>query len=258
MSSANSAEHGAATHVGRRKTNEDSLVASPELGLFLVADGMGGYEGGEVASATVARAVSGFFEANAADPDVTWPYAMDGRLDFVENMLAVSLRLAHAEVLRRKSGRLAAMGSTAAVLLLRGGRAVIAHVGDSRVYRLRGPALERLTRDHSLVAELEARGLELPAEGGLAHIVTRAIGMPEMAEPELRSEAAAPSDVYLLCSDGLTDVLDDEAIGERLAEPSPQAAAEALVEAAYGLGGTDNITAVVVRLAPQEPSGKSP
>lgn len=248
MSGVTAMAHGAATHVGRRKHNEDSVLARPELGLFLVADGMGGYEGGEVASATVVRSVEAFFEANAADPDVTWPFAMDRSLDFVENMMAVALRLAHAEVLQRKVGRLAAMGSTAAALLLRGGRAVIAHVGDSRVYRRRRGVLERLTRDHSLVAELEARGLEMPADGGLAHVITRALGMPEMAEPEIRSEAVAPSDVYLLCSDGLTDALDDEAIAEALAAPSPRAAAEALILGAYEAGGSDNISAVVVRI----------
>ena len=140
------------------------------------------------------------------------------------------------------------MGSTVVVLRLEAGRAVIGHVGDSRVYRLRAGALEQLTVDHSLWAQLAAAGAELPEREEFAykHVVTRALGTPT-AEPDLRVEAALAGDVFLLCSDGLSEVLADEAIIAALAH-SAATACRALVDAAYAAGSKDNISAVVVRV----------
>lgn len=239
----------ACTHVGRRANNEDSHCSCPELGLFAVADGMGGYEGGEIASRLTVAALTQFFQRNANDDEATWPFAMDPALSFVENMVRVAVRIAHQEICEQKRGRLAQMGSTVAALALADGAAVTANVGDSRVYLLRDGELRQLTRDHSLYAEMQAAGMaDLPdrASCGFANVITRALGMGA-AEPDLGSEGLQAGDTYLLCTDGLVERLDDSAIAWQLAAP-PSRACPLLVERAYELGGRDNITAVVVRV----------
>ena len=236
------------SHIGRRKNNEDNMLIKPELGLFAVADGMGGYEGGEVASRIVVETLLSFFELNDGDVEVTWPVGLNHALSFVENLVSVGLQLANREVIKRKTGPLSAMGSTAVVIALQRGRVVVGHVGDSRVYRLREHRLEQLTEDHSLMAELRRQGVEkLPGEQ-FAHIITRAVGIRADVGPEVRSEAVREGDVYLLCSDGLTDPLDDEAIARTLRRLPPAGACRSLVEQALEAGGTDNITAVVVSI----------
>lgn len=145
--------------VGRRANNEDALLVRPGLGLFVVADGMGGYEGGEVASATVVEALAGFVARNDVDPDGTWPVRERGDLGPLEMLVEASLRVADREVKAKKHGVLSRMGSTAVLALFRGARVVIGHVGDSRVYRLRDGELARLTEDHSVAAELARSGM---------------------------------------------------------------------------------------------------
>jgi serine/threonine protein phosphatase PrpC len=242
-------EHAAATHVGRRTNNEDAFCVEPELGLYAVADGMGGYEGGEVASKLTVEALVSFFRREAGDAECTWPFGMDRALSVEENRLRVAVRLAHAEVASRKSGLLAQMGSTVAALTVGEREAVIAHVGDSRVYRLRGGALVQLTRDHSLMAEMQAAGAHVPPreECSYANVITRALGMEGAPGPDLRREPLEPDDVYLLCTDGLTERLGEPCIAELLALPTAEAC-RALVEGAYGAGGRDNITCVVIRV----------
>lgn len=237
----------ARTHRGRRPTNEDAHVVDLDHGLFVVADGMGGYEGGEVASRLVVHTLHDFFVENDLDGEVTWPWGIDTDRGFVENLVTVGIRLANVEVVRRRRGRLAQMGSTVVAVALEGDRLVVAHVGDSRIYRLRAGALEPLTRDHSFVEQLRQMGVVERPEG-MGHIITKAIGFAEDAEPDLRVEAVRPGDAILLCSDGLTDPLDDDTIEALLGCGDAAEAAEALVEAAYEAGGTDNITALVVRV----------
>ncbi|MCA9672959.1 MAG: serine/threonine-protein phosphatase [Myxococcales bacterium] len=244
----------ARTHIGRRKRNEDDFHCEPQLGLFAVADGMGGYEGGEIAAALVVDTLAEFFRRNEDDSDMTWPFALDKGRTFDENLIAVAVRLAHARVSRARVGRLSRMGATVAALVLREGTAVLAHVGDSRIYRLRDGTLERLTRDHSLYAEMEACGADLPPpqEFPLSNVITRAIGMDGAADPEVRSVEIAAGDRYLLCTDGLLERLDDEAIAKHLHAATAGAAADALVDAAYEAGGRDNITALVVFVPQRE------
>jgi len=240
-------EHAALTHIGRRPNNEDNFCAEPQLGLFAVADGMGGYEGGEVASRITVESLVQFFRREAADGECTWPFGLDRALSLDENRLQVAVRLAHAQVEQKKTGPLARMGSTVAALTISDGGAVIGHVGDSRVYRLRGGILEQLTRDHSLWAELRAAGAVVPPkeECGYGNVITRALGMESGARPDLRREGLQPGDVFLLCTDGLTEPLSDARIAELLRLP-PREACAALVDEAYASGGRDNITAVVV------------
>lgn len=239
-------EFAGCSHVGRRKNNEDSMLMSSDLGLFVVADGMGGYEGGEVASRIVVDTMKSFFELNDEDVEVTWPFGLNGAMGFVENLVCVGLKLANREVVKQRRGPLSDMGSTVVVAAFHASRLVIGHVGDSRVYRLRGHLLEQLTEDHSLIAELRRQGVEKLPGDHFSHIITRAIGIKDDVGPEVQSVAAREGDIFLLCSDGLTDPLDDEAIAGTLGRLPPAGAVRGLVEQAYEAGGTDNITAVVI------------
>ena len=248
-------EYAARTHKGRRENNEDAFGAEPALGLYAVADGMGGYEGGEVASRLVIGAMTEFFRKNSDDRESTWPFGMEPDRDFLENMLAVAVKTANREVIARKKGPLAQMGSTVAAIAVRGAEVVVGHVGDSRVYRLRDGALAQITRDHSFYEEMRAvRGGEIgpKSEFPYANVITRAVGMPD-AQPDLLRDALRAGDTYLLCTDGLVEKVDEAMIAGVLASAAPEEACRALVEAAYARGGRDNITAIVVRAS--GPSG---
>ncbi len=241
-------QHMACTHKGRRPNNEDSHCEFPDLGLFLVADGMGGYEGGEVASALTIETVGDFYYHNAADREITWPVAGKRNRSLEENIMGVALRLAHSRIRARRQGRLAQMGSTAAALVLRSGLAIVGHVGDSRVYRLRDGVLQQLTMDHSLMAEMQAAGTEDlpdPSRWMYRNVVTRALGT-DCARPDLCCEPVREGDRYLLCTDGLLEKLKDAEIRPMLAAHPPRRCCPMLVQEAYARGGRDNITAVVV------------
>ena len=232
---------------GRRPNNEDAICVRPELGLFVVADGMGGYEGGEVASAIAVESICELVRRTAGDADVTWPYRIDPQRSLDENEIIVATRLANDRIAARRQGVLEQMGSTVAVLRINGARVVIGHVGDSRVYRLRGDELAQLTIDHSLLAQLIAQGTApIDIETfPFRHVVTRALGAS--GEPEVQIDEARSGDVYLLCSDGLSEVLAVDEIAALL-DNSAERACRALVDAAYAAGSKDNISAIVVRV----------
>lgn len=240
----------ATTIVGRRKRNEDAYVLDAELGLFAVADGMGGHYGGEVASNLAVTALAEFW-AQSADPDNTWPYAFDRALGFHENRIDAAVRLANRRICERRDGELRNMGSTLAALVVRPTRAIVAHLGDSRIYRLRGGLLRQLTRDHSLYEQLvEAGARDLPPLEEYAHanVVTRALGAAEHDRPELLTLDLQDGDLYLLCSDGLSGVLHPPELTEILAATPIDAVADVLVDAAFAAGSRDNITAIVVQV----------
>ncbi|HEX5746103.1 MAG TPA: protein phosphatase 2C domain-containing protein [Archangium sp.] len=235
------------THVGRRSHNEDAWMARADLGLFVVADGLGGYEGGEVASRCVVDTFSGFCERVAKDPEATWPHHPRRGHCREEDLLLNCSVLAQRAVLSRRVGQLREMGSTVVALALGARGAAVAHVGDSRLYRLREGRLEVLTRDHSLLEEMREAGVETPGRGEspYGHVITRALGT-QNAEPTVRRLEVRAGDVYLLCSDGLYEPLGPERLAARLGQGSAAGVAEALVHEAYAAGGRDNITAIVV------------
>ena len=240
----------ASTIVGRRKRNEDAYVLDAELGLFAVADGMGGYFGGEIASNLAVTALAEFW-AQSCDPDNTWPYAFDRALGFHENRIDAAVRLANRRICERREGELRNMGSTLAALIVRPGKAIVAHLGDSRIYRLRAGSLTQLTRDHSLYEQLLAAGAQdLPPldQFAYANVVTRALGAAEHDRPELQTLDLQDGDLYLLCSDGLSGVLGQLEITALLSASPIEQVADALVEAAFAAGSKDNITAVVVQV----------
>lgn len=235
------------THVGRRSHNEDAWRARADLGLFVVADGLGGYEGGEVASQCVVEAFSGFCERVTKDPEATWPHRPRRGHCREEDLLLNCTLLAQRAVLSRRVGQLREMGSTVVALALGARSAAVAHVGDSRLYRLRDGRLEALTRDHSILEEMREAGVETPGRGEspYGHVITRALGTRN-AEPTVRRLEVRAGDVYLLCSDGLYEPLGPERLASRLGQGRAAEVAEQLVQEAYAAGGRDNITALVV------------
>jgi len=190
-----------------------------------------------VASALAIEAIHDLVRRTAGDADVTWPYQIDPQRTVTENELMVATRLAADRIAAQRIGVLRDMGSTVVALRLSEEGAVIAHVGDSRLYRLRGGVLAQLTIDHSLAAQLAASGITPDADFAWRHVVTRALGT-STSEPEVQRRAVARGDVFLLCSDGLSEVLAPDAIAAQLAAPA-EAACRELVDAAYRAGSRD-------------------
>jgi serine/threonine protein phosphatase PrpC len=222
----------------KRRRNEDSFVCDPPL--FAVADGMGGAQAGEVASRLAASALR---EGNG-DGD-----AEQRVIDLIQE--------ANRRVWQRANEDAAAsgMGTTITVALVEpDGRVLFGHVGDSRAYVLRGEQLEQLTEDHSLVAELVRRG-ELSPQEAVTHpqrsVITRALGTDPDVDVDTFAVQAVPGDVFLICSDGLSSMVDDETVGSVIARNRGDldATARALVAEANRGGGDDNITAVLFELA---------
>jgi PPM family protein phosphatase len=240
------------TDTGRvREANEDAFAVVEHLGLFMVADGMGGAAGGEIASRMVIeqveRAVQDREATLPADTLVSGPESGPGQL-------VTGIRRANREIHQRscEDPEMRGMGTTFAGLLLLSRGAVIAHVGDSRVYRLRDGQLVQMTRDHSLANHLVERGVlktEAVSSFRLRNVITRAVGVRESVEVDARLVDVRRGDAFLLCSDGLHGELGDDEIAAILREPGhPAAAVGLLIDRANEKGGADNITAVLVRL----------
>jgi protein phosphatase len=242
-------EVAAVSNIGRvRHNNQDAFRIDVEHGVVIVADGMGGHKGGEVASRVAADAVLRGLVANG-DSAQAEPSAMLGRLGRLVEEANFALFRAVAA-----APELHGMGTTLVAAVFRNGHIYHAHVGDSRLYRWRGGLLEPLTRDHSLVQTLLDRGVfetreQARAAGVGNNILTRGLGVEQKVEVELGSRPLEPGDLYLLCSDGLSGMVDDETIADVLAERGEDLdhAADALLRLALDAGGVDNVTLVLVR-----------
>ncbi len=228
-----------------RKANEDRWFADPHLGLYLVADGIGGAAAGGLASQIVAEVLPRLL-GNRLQSSPHTPCA-----DVAEQVSAALIEL--SERLREESRHAAGlkgMGSTVVLALLRGSQAVVAHMGDSRAYLLHAGRLGQLTKDHTIAQLLVDHGKLAAAEAARhpAHgQLTRYVGMSMEALPETEHLTLAPGDRLLLCSDGLTGMLSDEQILEILArQPAPEEACRELIDAANQVGGRDNITTLIV------------
>lgn len=242
-----------ASHVGRvREQNEDRVATRPELGLAVLADGMGGHQAGEIAAAIATDTIIEHLAARPGAAARGRGKAARPRARRLPQLIAQAITRANTAVYRAAQSRedYRGMGSTVVVALLAGMRLYFAHAGDSRLYRLRQGALEQLTRDHSLVQDLVARGLFTPEEArrsAAKNVVTRALGVEPTLEPELGETAVLAGDRYLLCSDGLTDVVPDAEIGAILEATADLAGAAArLIERANALGGPDNVSVAIV------------
>jgi PPM family protein phosphatase len=236
----------AATNIGRRQSNQDAFLVDEELGLVVVADGMGGYEGGEIASQLATAAVHELVARTARTDNMTWPCAVDFRRSSDENELAIAAYLANEHVAAQRRGKLAQMGTTLAIARLRGDRAILAHIGDSRIYRVRHGRAMQLTRDHSLYEELLRSGEQVPPrkEFAFGNVVTRAIGTHQ-ATPEISEVRVQPGDLLVVCTDGLWDPVPDELIAQLCTSLPPPQACEQLIALALERGGTDNITVAI-------------
>lgn len=244
------------TDVGlQREHNEDSFLVLSEHSLFIVADGMGGHRAGDVASRLAVESISGFFRSFGSE-DATWPFHMDMTMSEAENRLVASIRIANRQIFEKslRSRDLRGMGTTVVGALFSeaDGRMYIGHVGDSRCYRVRDGELRLMTRDHSLINDYLLAMPELSAEQQAElprNVITRALGMQEHVAVDIQADEARPGDVYLLCSDGLSGMVPDEAILEIVASTSNlDETCQRLIDAANDLGGEDNITAIVIRI----------
>ena len=245
------------TDVGQeRDHNEDSFGVYPEYSLFIVADGMGGHRAGDVASKIAVESVEEFFKQTEKD-DITWPFQFDPNSPFSVNRFLTAIQLGNSRIFQKstREEECQGMGTTVVGLLSieHNNSMHVAHVGDSRCYRLRNNVLEGVTLDHSLINDYlkaapdltEEQIAELPS-----NVITRALGMQDKVLVDLQTIENEVGDILLLCSDGLNGMLTDDEIKETIEsnrENLDQAAA-ALVERANEHGGEDNITVVLVEV----------
>lgn len=227
-----------------RTENEDNIGTRPEAGLAVLADGMGGHQAGEVASKIAVDTIIKY---------LTDTYAAD-RKESLSKRVSEAIRRANATIFDTAHQReeCAGMGSTIVTAMFRNGELVVGHVGDSRLYRFRNGKLEQMTEDHSVIQELVNRGLFTHEEARASvgkNLVTRALGVDAEVLVDVNAVPLEPNDLYLLCSDGLNDVVPDEDIAQILADHSANlyTAAFKLVTLANQRGGPDNVSVILIR-----------
>ena len=246
-----------ATDPGLRRTgNEDAFCKRADLGLYVVADGMGGHAAGEVASKIAIDVIEAFIaDTRDADLNRTWPFPYDTRISLEGNRMKAAFRLANRRIATAMGDddALRGMATTAAAVLMGNGPPVIAHVGDSRVYLWRGGQLQQLTDDHSWVSEQVRAGMLTDADARRhpwRNVVTRALaGGDEDPEVDVSEQPLETSDRVLICSDGLSGVVPHERLEAIFAEARPiEETCKQLIDAANEAGGPDNITVVLLNI----------
>jgi serine/threonine protein phosphatase PrpC len=229
-------ETGAVTDVGKvRSQNEDSFLSREDVGLWVVADGMGGHEGGEWASAKIVEELEKL--VLPADFDTACAAIVD------------AIQAANASIVRQGKRRGKQMGSTVVALFVRGGRFVAFWCGDSRCYLLRGGTLHRVTRDHSQIQHMIDRGLISAEEATghpMSHVLARAVGVADEVEIDSVSDEIEPGDIFLLCSDGLHGFVPEADIARLLNRGDPEGASEQLVALTLQHGAPDNVTVISI------------
>ena len=245
--------HGATNRGKVRRHNEDGMLVEPQLGLFAVADGMGGHNAGEVASALALESLEAFLARASQDREHTWPFGIESTLDYNGNRLRTAVKLANRRVFRESESRdqYTGMGTTVAVVLADGPCATICGVGDSRIYLVRAGGIERLTQDHTWVETLLAQNPAIDraslANHPMRHVLTKVIGGQDDLEVTITSRPLVAGDRFVICSDGVHGPLAEDRIAQIVrSAPDTKAAADRLVEQALDVDGQDNLTAVVV------------
>jgi serine/threonine protein phosphatase PrpC len=242
-----------------RSHNEDAIYFEADIGLVVLADGMGGYNAGEVASGMAITIISDEVRqallreaAHLVDFGTGDPKA--------HRILREAIRKANADIFQKSQTepQCAGMGTTLVCALFYDNRLTVAHIGDSRLYRLRDSEFVQITRDHSLLQEQLDSGLITPEQAKFSqnrNLVTRALGIDESVEAELHDHEAAVGDVYLLCSDGLSDMVEDDDIGQslKLLQGNLQLATSHLVQTANDNGGRDNISTIAIQVKNRYP-----
>jgi protein phosphatase len=242
------------TDVGRKRAhNEDNFAILGDYGLYIVADGMGGHASGEVASQLAVDTMREFFAATTDDPDRTWPYKMDRTKGYEENRLITGIMLSNLRIFEaaKSNPQQRGMGTTIVALFVSREGMYVAHVGDSRVYRVRDSQLEQLTEDHSLLNDY--RKMKQLSDEEIANfphknVIVRALGMKETVKVDTRFESPRVGDIIVLCSDGLAGPVSDEDIRSIVLSTNDlQQAAQRLIDRANENGGPDNVTCVLAR-----------
>lgn len=240
------------SHPGRvRKANEDRCEFDLDMGVFVVADGLGGHNAGEVASQLAAETILAFMRRTQEGEDVTWPYGIDRHLTLHANRLITAVRLANRRVFRTAESRdeLSGMGTTVVAGFIEGNQLVFANVGDSRIYSFLDGTLTQLTTDDSWVATLQSAGALEPGEKHpMRHVLTNVVGAREELDVQIGERALVDGEQLLFCTDGLHGEITEARIIEILARESDIVkATEGLVAAVLEQPARDNVTALVVR-----------
>ncbi|MHB1182703.1 MAG: Stp1/IreP family PP2C-type Ser/Thr phosphatase [Sulfuricella sp.] len=237
-----------------RSQNEDSIACDAEAGFAILADGMGGYNAGEVASGIAVTVLA----ERLKSAWLTESYDQDS-----SKLIKTAIEEANAAIYRmaQSQPQCSGMGTTVVFALFHDNRIAVAHVGDSRLYRCRNERLEQITLDHSLLQEQVNLGLVSREDARLSYnknLVTRALGIEPVVDVEIQAHEVLPGDVYLLCSDGLNDMVDDEEIRHTLNLPelTLELAAQRLVQIANDNGGRDNISVILVRILRDFPADR--
>ena len=244
---------GSRTDVGPRKMNQDYLGSWPDLGLFVVADGMGGHSAGEVASHLAVETIRAFIAESAVTPDITWPFGLETKNSIDTNRLTTAVRLANRKIYHEgtKSPELNGMGTTVVAALVAGDRITLVSVGDSRIYRMRHGSLEQMTKDDTWLASVlgEKQAEDADPQHPLRHVLTSVVGTKDDVKPAAREEQLVAGDRFVLCSDGVHGKLDSAALTTLLATASSAAdGAATLVNEAITRGTSDNATALVINV----------
>lgn len=246
-----------ATDIGRKRShNEDSIYLPTDLRLVIVADGMGGHASGDVASQLAVSTVVSHFHATEDDQTITWPYKVDRDIRADVNRMVTSVMLANLEIYERAKADSGSkgMGTTCVAVYFLDDQCIIGHVGDSRVYRYRQRELAQLTEDHSLINDYIKMKRVTPEEAENwphKNVIVRALGMKDTVQVDIITEHLRIGDCYLLCSDGLCGMLNDDTIAHIIQDsPDLDRAVERLITAANEEGGVDNISAVLARIEP--------
>ena len=239
----------------KRNHNEDYFCLIEDEQLFLVADGMGGHASGEVASKMAADAIREFFD-RSKDDDATWPYKMDRALSYLENRLVVAIKHANRKIheAATRDVRMTGMGTTVVIGQICDDKFYIAHVGDSRCYRVRDGVVEQMTRDHSLLEDYKDAkpNMSEDEQRKFPHknVITRALGMREHVQVDVLAHDIQDRDTFLLCSDGLSGMVEDPKLLELVKSAADlETAVSSMIEAANAAGGTDNITVLALQCA---------
>lgn len=248
------------TDVGRKRNhNEDAFALFEEDSLFVLADGMGGHASGEVASQLAVDSVGAFFKETAEDQERTWPFKGSKKLNYDAGRLEVAVKLANQCIFETSSQKKTHenMGTTVVATYMSPQAAYIAHVGDSRVYRLRDGKLEQLTRDHSLLNDYLKTNRLTPEEiEAFPHknVIVRALGMRATVEVDIAPIEPRVGDFYVLCSDGLSGMITDDEIADIIQRDriDLERCTNALIEQANESGGHDNVTVVLIRVDADE------
>jgi len=264
MNLAKALEIASATHTGMvRSHNEDAISSDGEVGLAVLADGMGGYNAGEVASGIAVALITSEMRQAIAKTNLHSLDQADGDLQAIRLLKGIIAK-ANTSIYQSASSQpqYAGMGTTLVVALFRDNRLSVAHIGDSRLYRLRDDKLEQVTRDHSLLQEQIDSGMitrEAARRSQNKNLVTRALGIEPEVEAEIHTYDARPGDLYVLCSDGLNDMVEDEDIELTLNAMGSNLplAANQLVQMANDNGGRDNISVVLVRVNRDFPAAET-